>query len=237
MGLARRLPTSLTIVAGWLAVAIIAAAVIGTTALHAAASEVTLGEEHEVNYNDHQAFLLTEDALRGDGVLFETAPSGNGLTTLWTDITNKPVGLISSLVGNLPRYRYEVQVVPNGSSRSKIIVNVRGENVTEAELEEYKASRKLNLFNQIDQLAQSYPPEPETPTAGGVNFALLPNEDLKGLAQRATGNADNWQIIARDNGLRSPTDVAPFQTIWVRNSLVKQGSGTNTGAPSGRNQP
>src|SRR5579885_2375898 len=176
----------------------------------ACASEVTLGEEHVVNFGDHQALLLTEDALRGDGVLFEVAPSSLGLTTLWSDI-NKPVSIISSLAGNLPRYRYEVQVVPLGSSRSKIVVNVRGQNVTEAELEDYKASKKLNLFTQIDQLAQSYPPQPTTPTAGGVNFALLPNEDLKGLAQRVTGSADNWRVIAQDNGLKSPTDVAPFQ--------------------------
>lgn len=198
----------------------------------ARASEVTLGEEHQVNFPDHQAFLLTEDALRGDGVLFEVAPSNLGLTTLWSDI-NKPVGIISSLAGNLPRYRYEVQVVSEGSSRSKIVVNVRGQNVTEAELEGYKASIKLNLFSQIDQLAQTYPPPSERPTAGGVNFALLPSEDLKGLSQRVTGSADNWQVIARDNGLKSPTDVAPFQTIWVRNGLVKQ---AGAAAPAA-NQP
>ncbi len=180
----------------------------------------------------HQAFLLTEDALRGDGILFETAPNNQSLVTLWSDI-NLPVGIISSLVGNLPRYRYEVQVVPEGSSRSKIVVNVRGQNVAEAQLEEYKASRKLHLFDQIDQLARAYPPQAETPTAGGINFALLPNEDLKGLALRATGNADNWQIIARDNGLKSPTDVAPFQTIWVRNGLVKQGGASTAGSSPG----
>jgi hypothetical protein len=59
----------------------------------------------------------------------------------------------------------------------------------------------------------------------------MPHEDLKGLAQRVTGSADNWQLIAKDNGLRSPTDVAPFQSIWVRNSLLNQG---NTGAAAGR---
>jgi len=230
MGFARRHPARAAIAVWWLAIAMLAGA---ASAPRARAAEVTLGEEHEVNFNDHQAFLLTEDALRGDGVLFDIAPSGDGLTTLWTDITNQPVGIVSSLVGNLPRYRYEVQVVSVGGSRSKIIVNVRGQNVTEAELEDYKASRKLNLFKQIDQLAQSYPPEPETPTAGGVNFALLPHEDLKGLAQRVTGNANNWQVIAHDNGLRSATDVAPFQTIWVRNGLVKQGGGSAgaTGSP------
>ncbi len=219
--------------ARWLAIAIVAGAGIAATAAVAPADEVTLGEEHQMDFPDHQAFLLAEDALRGDGILFETAPSGQSLTTLWSDI-NLPVGIISSLAGNLPRYRYEVQVVPEGSSRSKIVVNVRGQNVTEAQLEEYKASRKLNLFAQIDQLARAYPPEAETPTAGGVNFALLPNEDLKGLALRATGSADNWQIIARDNGLKSPTDVAPFQTIWVRNGLVKQGGASTAGSSPGR---
>lgn len=182
-----------------------------------------------MDFSDQQTFLLTEDALRGDGILFDTTPNNQSIVTLWSDI-NLPVGIIASLAGNLPRYRYEVQIVPEGSSRSKIVVNVRGQNVTEAQLEEYKASIKLHLFDQIDQLARAYPPQEDTPTAGGINFALLPHEDLKGLALRATGNADNWQIIARDNGLKSPTDVVPFQTIWVRNGLAKQVSGSTTGS-------
>jgi hypothetical protein len=219
---ARTLPGRRGIAAWWLA--IVASAAIVATAAIARAADVTLGEEHQMNFPAHQSFLLTEDALRGDGVLFDTNPDNLGLVSLWNNI-NIPVGIIASLAGNLPRYRYEVQVVPEGSSRSKIVVNVRGQNVTEAQLEEFKASHKLHLFAQIDQLARAYPPAAETPTAGGVNFALLPNEDLKGLAQRVTGNADNWQIIAHDNGLKSPTDVAPFQTIWVRNGLVKQGKG------------
>jgi hypothetical protein len=230
---ARTLPRWRGLVAWWLAIAIAAGTGLAATAALARANEVALGEEHQMSFPAHQAFLLTEDALRGDGVLFETAPDNLGLTTLWSDI-NMPVGIISSLAGNLPRYRYEVQVVPEGSSRSKIVVNVRGQNVTEAQLDEYRASRKLRLFDQIDKLAKAYPPQPETPTAGGINFALLPNEDLKGLALRATGNADNWQIIARDNGLKSPTDVAPFQTIWVRNGLAKKPAASTAGSSPGR---
>jgi len=180
-----------------------------------------------MDFSQQQTFLLTEDALRGDGILFDTIPNNQNIITLWSDI-NIPVGIISSLAGNLPRYRYEVQIVSEGSNRSKIVVNVRGQNVTEAQLEPYKSSIKLHLFDQIDQLARAYPPEEDTPTAGGINFALLPHEDLKGLALRATGNADNWQIIAHDNGLKSPTDVTPFQTIWVRNGLAKKVSGSAT---------
>lgn len=228
-----RMPSGRRRIAAWL-LAIVAGVGLAATAASARTADVTLGEEHQMDFPDNQAFMLTEDALRGDGILFDPTPDNLGLVTLWSDI-NLPVGIISSLVGNLPRYRYEVQVVPEGSSRSKIVVNVRGQNVTEAQLEEYKASRKLHLFAQIDQLARDYPPPSETPTAGGVNFALLPNEDLKGLARRVTGNADNWQIIARDNGLKSPTDVAPFQTIWVRNGLVKQGgASTAAGSSPGR---
>jgi hypothetical protein len=229
---ARTLPGLRQLAMWWLAIAIAAGAGAAATPACALADDVTLGEEHPMDFSEHQAFLLTQDALRGDGVLFETSPSNRGLVTLWNDI-NQPVGIISSLVGNLPRYRYEVQVVPEGSTRSKILVNVHGQNVTEAQLEEYKASRKLKLFIQIDQLASAYPPPAETPTAGGVNFALLPNEDLKALAMRATGNADNRQAIARDNGLKSPTDVAPFQTIWVRNGLVKEGGASTAGSSAG----
>jgi hypothetical protein len=50
----------------------------------------------------------------------------------------------------------------------------------------------------------------------------LPKEDLKALAKRATGDANNWQEIAKDNGLTSAADVTPFQNVWVRNSLLKQ---------------
>ncbi len=210
----------------WIAIAISLCATIATAAY---ADEVTLGEEHTVDYPAHQAYLLTQDALRGDGVLFEATPT-EGLVTLWNNI-NENVGLFSSLMGNLPRYRYEIQVVSLGSSRCKVIVDVRGENLTEAQLQAYTASKKLDLFNQIDQLARAYPPAAQTPAAGGVNFALLPHENLQGLAQRVTGSADNWRIIAQDNGVRSPTEVAPFQSIWVRNNLLKQG---HTGAAAGQ---
>ena len=46
--------------------------------------------------------------------------------------------------------------------------------------------------------------------------------DLKGLAKRVTGNEENWRQIAKDNSLNSPTDVAPFQSIWVANNLLKK---------------
>ena len=78
------------------------------------------------------------------------------------------------------------------------------------------------LFGEIDELAAKYQPPSTTPNSGGVNFTLLPNEDLKALAKRVTGNEDNWQRIAKDNGLASPTDVQPFESIWVSNSLLKK---------------
>jgi hypothetical protein len=70
-------------------------------------------------------------------------------------------------------------------------------------------------------LAAELPPARRTPNTGGVNFALLPNEDLRGLAKRVTGDPDNWKAIADRNGLTSPTDVTPLQTIWVPDSLIK----------------
>ncbi|MGH7907069.1 MAG: hypothetical protein ACREP6_10610, partial [Candidatus Binataceae bacterium] len=108
---------------------------------------------------------------------------------------------------------------------SRIIVDLRGDFVTPDELRKYQASTRLNLFKQIDQLAANSAPPAETPTAGGVKFVLLPNEDLRGFARRVTGNAQNWEIIAKDNGIRSPAGVTPFQTIWVRNTLLKHAPG------------
>lgn len=183
-------------------------------------AEAALGEEHEMNYSAHDAFLLTQDALRGAGVLFEVQQPENSLVTLWQKADNPP-GILPSLVGMQPRYRYEVQAVPEGSGKSKIVVNVRVEDVPDSDLNRYKASTRLDLFHKIDQIAALTPPPSSLPHTGGVNFALLPKEDLMGLAKRVTGSADNWRQIAKDNGISSPNDVTPFQTIWVRSSLLK----------------
>jgi hypothetical protein len=186
-------------------------------------TEAALGEEHEINYPQHEAQLFTEDALRGKGVLFEVRPD-NQIVTNWQkpDIS---AGVLPSLVGVEPRYRYEIQVTPEDSSRSKIVVNVRAEDIPDSAVANYKASKTLNLFHEIDEVAALAPPPERHPGAGGVNFTLLPNEDLKGLARRVTGNPDNWQQIAKDNGLKSPNDVTPFQSVWVRSSLLKNVSG------------
>ena len=121
------------------------------------------------------------------------------------------------------RYRYEIQAVPEGSHKSRIIVNVRTESIPDDLLSGYKASNRFALFKEIDELAAKSPPGSGAPASGGVNFTLLPNEDLKALAKRATGNPDNWREIAKDNGLTSASDVTPFQNVWVRNGLLKSG--------------
>jgi hypothetical protein len=99
-------------------------------------------------------------------------------------------------------------------------VNVRTEDIAEADIPKYEAGPRLNLFGKINELAAKFPPSGGTPKEGGVNYALLPNEDLKGLAQRATGNEDNWRQIAQDNGLKSPTDGGNLPSIWIRNTLL-----------------
>jgi hypothetical protein len=187
---------------------------------HSSAADSALGEEHELNYPAHDAFLLTQDALRGDGLLFEVE-SDNTLATLWRNADTK-VGFMQNLLGVQPRYRYEIQVVPEGGRKSKIVVNLHTEGIPDNELEKYKASKRFALFGEIDELAVKYPPSSNTPTSGGVNFTVLPNEDLKALAQRVTGSADNWRRIAKDNGLSSPADVTPFQSVWVSNELLKK---------------
>jgi hypothetical protein len=189
---------------------------------HYTAADTALGEEHEVNYPASDALQLTQDALRGDGILFEVQPDST-IVTLWrpADI-NTPTGWLPNLMGVKLQYRYEIQIVSESSHKSKIIVNVRTEGIPDEELAAYKASNRFALFKEIDELAAKYPPPSTMPTTGGVNFALLPNEDLKALAKRVTGNAENWRQIAKDNGLNSPTDVTPYENIWVRNGLLKR---------------
>jgi hypothetical protein len=185
-----------------------------------------VGEQHDVPYTAHDSFVLTQDVLRGEGVLFEVKPDDK-LVTLWKDADTGP-GILGSLVGNHPQYRYEIEVVPNSARSSRIVVNVRTEDIPDQDIAKYQAGTRLNLFGKFDELAAKFPPSGGTPKEGGVNYALLPNEDLRGLAKRATGNEDNWRQIAQDNGLKSPTDGANLPSIWVRNTLLsepKKGAG------------
>ena len=197
---------------------------------HWSTEDAALGEEHVVNYPVHDTYLLTQDALRGDGILYETGPE-NSLQTLWRNADTK-VGFFENMTGVQPRYRYDIQVTPEGGNKSKVVVNVHTEGIPDNEIADYKASKRFALFGEIDELAAKYPPSPSTPASGGVNFTLLPHEDLKGLAKRVTGSEDNWQQIAKDNSLKSPTDVTPFQSIWVASTLLKQGPGASNRAGS-----
>ena len=129
-------------------------------------------------------------------------------------------GVLGSLVGKHPQYRYEIEVVPLTARSSRVVVNVRVEDIPDEDIAKYNATARLNLFGKIDQLAAQFPPSERHSQGGGVNYALLPNEDLKGLAKRATGNEDNWRQIAQDNGLKSPTDGASLPSIWIRNTLL-----------------
>jgi hypothetical protein len=191
---------------------------------HYSAADTALGEEHTINYPPADALQLTEDALRGDGILFELQPD-HSIITLWRDADiNTNTGWFHAIVPQEPRYRYEIQVVPEDSHKSKILVNVRTESIPDNMLASYKASARFDLFKEIDELAVKFPPASQHPTTGGVNFTLLPDEDLKALSKRVTGSESNWQEIAKDNGLSSASDVSPFENIWVRNSLLKGAS-------------
>src|ERR1700730_17454788 len=194
---------------------------------HWSTADAALGEEHEVSFPVHDTYLLTQDALRGDGILYEVGPD-NSLETLWRNADTK-VGFMENLAGVQPRYRYEIQVTPEGSQKSKVVVNVHTEGIPDNEIADYKASKRFALFGEIDELAAKYPPASSMPGSGGVNFTLLPNEDLKGLAKRVTGSEINWQQIAKDNSLKSATDVTPFQSIWVAGNLLKQAPDKTSG--------
>ena len=194
---------------------------------HWTEADTALGEEHQVPYDQAQARQYMQDALRGDGILFEVQPD-NSIITLWRNADQQAA--TSWLIISTPsRYRYEIEFVPEGSHRTKIIVNVRTEGIPDDQLASYKASNRFELFKEIDELAAKEPPPSAVPSSGGVNFTLLPNENLETLAQRVTGNEANWRQIASDNGLKSPTDVTPFESIWVRSNLLPKGSANSAG--------
>ncbi|HTY55307.1 MAG TPA: hypothetical protein VMB26_08905 [Candidatus Binataceae bacterium] len=186
---------------------------------HGGGTDTAIGESHEVNYPVADAYSLVQDVLRGEGILFDQQPD-YAITTLWRNADIQP-DFWGGLLGVQPSYRYEIRVLPEGSAKSKIIVNVRADDIPDNQIPQYEASRRFDIFNKIDELAAKLPPPSRTPLSGGVNFALLPKEDLKGLAKRVTGNEDNWREIAKDNGIATPSDVSPFQTVWVRNDLIK----------------
>lgn len=190
------------------------------TSEHFSTADAALGEEHVVNFPAHDTYILTQDALRGDGILYEVGPD-NSLQTLWRNADTR-LGFMQNMMGVQPRYRYEIQVTPEGGQKSKVVVNVHTEGIPDDQIADYKASQRFALFGEIDELAAKYPPPASTPASGGVNFTLLPNEDLKALAKRVTGSEDNWQQIAKDNSLKSATDVTPFQSIWVAGTLLKR---------------
>jgi len=176
------------------------------------------GEQHDYPYTVNDTFLLTQDVLREEGILFEVKPDDK-LVTLWKD-ADTGAGILGSIVGKHPQYRYEIEIVETSPRTSRVVANVRTEDVAAEDIAKYEPTARLNLFAKMEELASKFPPSGGTPKEGGVNYALLPNEDLKGLAKRATGNADNWRQIAQDNGLKSPTDGANLPSIWVRNSLL-----------------
>ncbi len=182
-------------------------------------SEGAVGEDRVVNLPVNEAYLLSQDVLRGEGILFERKPD-NKIETLWKS-ADVPAGFLPSIVGVTPRYRYELQVVPEGTSKSRVVINVRGEDMTDEQIASYKADERFAFFKKLDTLMAQAPPGTTGPTSGGVNFTLLPKEDLRGLAKRVTGSEDNWSKIAKDNGIASAAQVSAFQTIWVRNDLLK----------------
>jgi hypothetical protein len=196
----------------------------------AATPQPSATEQREVSFSAKDTMSLVKGVLRSEGVLF-TSDSADSLTTLWSAADNQPT-LAQSLIGRQPRYRYHVEVEPTGPRRSKLIISLLTENVPPDEIERYKASSRLDFFNKFERLAAAFPPAPREPRTGGVIFSVLPDEDLKALAKRATGNPDNWRQIADDNGLASPSQVKPFQTIWVRDSLLKRADGLGS-APGG----
>src|ERR1700694_1666234 len=130
---------------------------------HWTAADTALGEEHEVPYSESVALQLIEDALRGDGILFELQPD-DSIVTLWRNADiDTPTNWFPLIIGVQPRYRYEIQAVAEGSHKTRIIVNVRTEGIPDEQLSSYKASNRFALFKEIDELASKTPPASSTP--------------------------------------------------------------------------
>ena len=184
-----------------------------------AGTDFALGEQHDVAYEAPDTFIYTQDVLRGDGVLYTVEPDNLHLVTSWKD-ADTPASVWADLVGIHAQYRYEIEVVPTGPRQSRVIANLRVEDIADDQVDNYKATRRLDLFNKLDKLMAQGAPTPSTPRSGGVNFALLPGETLPALAKRATGRAENWRVIAADNGLGAGSNLTGVQSVWVRNTLL-----------------
>lgn len=193
-------------------------------------SNYAVGEKHVVNFPAHQTFLMLQDVLRGDGVLFNVEPEKK-VVTEWRH-ADTSVGAFADLMGANPRYRYEIQVLPLSAHQSTIVANLHAEDIPQSDIDGYKPSARLHLFTQFDKYAAQYPPAPMTPASGGVNFAVLPGEDLPHLAKRVTGDADNWHEIAKANSLTSPTDLSGVRSVWVPNSLLTKSGKQQQPSPS-----
>jgi hypothetical protein len=190
-------------------------------------TEAAEGEQHDTPYPAQDTFVMTQDVLRGEGILFEVKTGGEHLVTNWRP-ADKGAGMFGSIVGVDPQYRYDIEIVPTGDRTSRIVANLETQDIQDSDLPAYLPGKRLDLFGKFDQLAAKLPPPSPTPREGGVNFALLPGEDLPALAKRATGSADNWRQIAKDNGLKSGSDLSGIETIWVRDDLLPAHKGTST---------
>ena len=114
-----------------------------------------------------------------------------------------------------PKYRYEFVVVPEGGAKSNIVANVRTEYVPEDEIASYKASRRFDMFHKLDSLAATLPPERKAPSSGGRQFRPAAERRSARFGQARHRESRQLEGYRRANGLTSPTDVTPFQTIWV----------------------
>lgn len=189
-------------------------------------SEAAEGQQHDTPYPSNDTFVMTQDVLRGEGILFVVEPDDR-IVTNWHD-ADQQAGVFGGLVGVHPQYHYIIEVVPTGARTSRIVANLETQDIPDADLPSYMPTRRIDLFGKFDQLAAKLPPPSTTPREGGVNFALLPGEDLRALAKRATGSASNWEQIAKDNGFTSATVPNGVETIWVRDTLLPSRKGTST---------
>src|SRR5579875_3481395 len=135
----------------WAALIVLFWSVCGVQWTSPAHADIAVGEEHQEAFPADQTLELVEDVLRGEGMLFDVQPDKT-IVTLWKPADN-PAGFFSSLAGMKPRYRYEITVVPEGGSKSRLVVNVRTEYVPEQEVAKYKASTRFDMFRKIDELA------------------------------------------------------------------------------------
>ena len=158
------------------------------------------GEQHDVPYTVNDSFVLTQDVLRGEGILFEVKPDDK-LVTLWKDADVGP-GVLGSLVGKHPQYRYEIEVVEINPRSSRIIVNVRVEDIPDEDLAEVQCDDAPEPVRQVRPARRAIPAVGRHSERGRRQLRAAAERGPEGSGE--TGDRQRGQLAANRAGQRPP---------------------------------